>query len=121
MQTLLEQLGCQVVPLNIEPTGIFAHTPEPVPENLGDLCTLVRTSNADFGIAVDPDVDRCVLIDESGKPLGEEVYGYCGALVLVIQCSVDDVVVGWCPVSDSTRWHWRWTSSWGPNVARYVM
>ena len=94
MRTLLERLGCQVVPLNLEPTGVFAHTPEPVPENLGDLCRTVRESHVDFGmglsrcqhaqlrlptdtwhrigIAVDPDVDRCVLIDETGNPLGEE-------------------------------------------------
>jgi len=72
MQELLKTLGCEVIPMNIEPTGVFAHTPEPVPENLGDLCEKVKEYKADLGIAVDPDVDRCVLIDENGKPLGEE-------------------------------------------------
>ena len=72
MKSLLETLGCKVIGLNLEPTGVFAHTPEPVPENLGQLCSAVVEHSADFGIAVDPDVDRCVLIDETGKPLGEE-------------------------------------------------
>ena len=72
MKSLLEQLGCEVVGLNLEATGIFAHTPEPVPENLGDLCAFVVEQKADFGIAVDPDVDRCVLVNEHGEPLGEE-------------------------------------------------
>jgi phosphomannomutase len=69
---LLERLGCRVVPLNCDVSGVFAHTPEPLPENLTDLATLVRKEKADLGIAVDPDVDRLVLIDENGKPIGEE-------------------------------------------------
>uniref|UniRef100_A0A6B2L3J2 Phosphoglucosamine mutase n=1 Tax=Arcella intermedia TaxID=1963864 RepID=A0A6B2L3J2_9EUKA len=72
MKQLLETFGCEVVGLNLEPTGIFGHTPEPVPENLGDLCKAVLEHKADFGVAVDPDVDRCVFIDETGKPIGEE-------------------------------------------------
>jgi phosphomannomutase len=69
---LLEKLGCEVIKLNCDGSGIFAHTPEPVPENLTSLCNLVRTSKADIGIAVDPDVDRLVLINEKGEPIGEE-------------------------------------------------
>ncbi|PRP84526.1 hypothetical protein PROFUN_05861 [Planoprotostelium fungivorum] len=72
MKKLLETFGCQVIGLNLEPTGLFSHAPEPIPENLGDLCQRVSQEKADFGIAVDPDVDRCVLIDENGRPLGEE-------------------------------------------------
>ncbi|GAM23808.1 hypothetical protein SAMD00019534_069830 [Acytostelium subglobosum LB1] len=72
MTSLLNQLGCSVHGINIEPTGVFAHTPEPVPANLGQLCESVKQQGADFGIAVDPDVDRCVFIDENGQPLGEE-------------------------------------------------
>eukprot|EP01132_Coremiostelium_polycephalum_P007870 gene7870-9687_t len=72
MQSLLTQLGCEVIGLNLEPTGLFAHTPEPVPSNLGQLCEAVKQNKADFGVATDPDVDRCVLIDEHGLPLGEE-------------------------------------------------
>ncbi len=70
--SLLTRLGCEIVPIHCEPTGIFAHTPEPLPENIGDLCSEVKQTKADLGIAVDPDVDRLVLITEEGKPFGEE-------------------------------------------------
>lgn len=69
---LLENLGCEVVGLNLEPNGIFAHTPEPVPQNLTDLMEVVKSSKSDLGIAIDPDADRCALISEEGKPLSEE-------------------------------------------------
>ena len=72
MLYLLERLGVRAVALNAEPTGVFPHTPEPVPENLGELCRAVVAHGADLGIAVDPDVDRCVLIGEDGRPLVEE-------------------------------------------------
>lgn len=69
---LLRTLGCEVVEMNCDTSGLFAHTPEPVPENLGDLCQRVRQENAHLGIAVDPDADRLVLINEKGEPFGEE-------------------------------------------------
>jgi phosphomannomutase len=69
---LLEKLGCEVIPIHCEVTGIFGHTPEPIPENLTALCEKVRGSKADLGIAVDPDVDRLVLINEKGEPFVEE-------------------------------------------------
>lgn len=69
---LLRALGCEVIPLNCEVSGIFAHTPEPLPENLTVLAQRVAAEKADFGIAVDPDVDRVVFIDERGIPIGEE-------------------------------------------------
>lgn len=72
MRELLQKFGCTVIELNTEPTGKFPHEPEPVPRNLGDLCKAVVENKADLGIAVDPDVDRCVLIDEQGRPLVEE-------------------------------------------------
>jgi len=72
MKQLLEQFGVTVIPINNEPTGFFAHNPEPLPAHLTQLCSQVRSSKAHFGIAVDPDVDRCVLIDETGTPIGEE-------------------------------------------------
>ncbi|HMH55028.1 MAG TPA: hypothetical protein VK535_02110, partial [Gemmatimonadales bacterium] len=50
----------------------FPHAPEPVPENLGDLSRLVRETGADVGLAVDPDVDRLALVDETGRPIGED-------------------------------------------------
>jgi phosphomannomutase len=69
---LLKELGCQVIEMNCEVGGVFAHAPEPIPENLSDLSSRVRAEKADFGIAVDPDVDRLVLISENGEPYGEE-------------------------------------------------
>jgi len=69
---LLEKFGCEIVPLHCELTGIFGHTPEPITENLTSLYAKVRETKSDFGIAVDPDVDRLVLIDENGVPYIEE-------------------------------------------------
>ncbi|MDZ7291827.1 MAG: phosphoglucosamine mutase [candidate division KSB1 bacterium] len=69
---LLEHFGCEVVLLNDEPTGRFPHNPEPVPENLGDLCAAVKKHHAHIGLAVDPDADRLALVSEKGIPLGEE-------------------------------------------------
>jgi phosphomannomutase len=70
---LLEALGVTRVALfNCEPNGQFAHNPEPVPENLTQICTEIRKGKFDLGIVVDPDVDRLVLISEDGIPYGEE-------------------------------------------------
>jgi phosphomannomutase len=72
MTQLLQRLGCEVVELNTAPTGIFAHEPEPVPAHLHSLGHAVREHKAHLGIATDPDVDRCVLMDNEGHPIGEE-------------------------------------------------
>ncbi len=69
---LLEKLGCKVVKLNCDGSGIFSHKPEPVPENLKKTLAAVKKHRADLGIVVDPDADRLVLITEEGKPFGEE-------------------------------------------------
>lgn len=69
---LLEELGCTVIPMNIEPTGVFAHTPEPTAENLISLCAKVNQSGADIGFAQDPDADRLAIVDENGTYIGEE-------------------------------------------------
>ncbi len=69
---LLDELNCVTFPLNPEPTGLFAHTPEPVPENLQDLGKAVRKNRAEIGFAVDPDADRLAIVSEQGEPLGEE-------------------------------------------------
>jgi len=69
---LLERLGCRVSAINLEPDGKFPRAPEPVPENLGDLGRLVRESGADLGLAVDPDVDRLAVVDETGRAIGED-------------------------------------------------
>jgi len=72
MRDLLERLGCRVTGINLETDGRFPRAPEPVPENLGDLAALVRRSGADVGIAVDPDVDRLAIVDETGAAIGED-------------------------------------------------
>jgi phosphomannomutase len=69
---LLRELGCDVIEMHCDVSGVFAHTPEPIPENLTGLAARVISERADLGIAVDPDVDRLVLIDETGRPYGEE-------------------------------------------------
>jgi phosphomannomutase len=69
---LLERLSCRVHGINLEMDGRFPRAPEPVPENLGELGALVRNSHADLGLAVDPDVDRLALVDETGTPIGED-------------------------------------------------
>ncbi len=69
---LLERLGCEVVHINGEPTGEFAHTPEPTAENLTGLCAAVPEHGADVGFAQDPDADRLAVVDETGRYIGEE-------------------------------------------------
>jgi phosphomannomutase len=69
---LLERLGCDVRAINTEADGRFPRPPEPLPENLGDLSRLVRDTGAAIGLAVDPDVDRLALVDETGAPIGED-------------------------------------------------
>ena len=69
---LLEALGVEVVKIHCVPNGDFPHNPEPLKEHLGDLCEAVVSQNAHFGIAVDPDVDRLVFVDEKGHFFGEE-------------------------------------------------
>lgn len=70
--SLLEQMGVEVVKLYCEPNGHFPHNPEPLKEHLGDICKLVVEEKADFGIVVDPDVDRLAFISNDGEMFGEE-------------------------------------------------
>lgn len=70
---LLRALGIKdIVELNCEPNGEFAHNPEPLKENLVETCAAIKEHGADLGIVVDPDVDRLALIDERGEMFGEE-------------------------------------------------
>jgi phosphomannomutase len=69
---LLRALGCEVVEVHCEPTGEFAHNPEPLPAHLGDLMAAVVQEGCDLGIAVDPDVDRLAFVTEQGTWFGEE-------------------------------------------------
>jgi len=70
---LLELFGYRVIKLYCDGSGVFPHTPEPVSENLVDLGEAVRANEAAFGVAVDPDADRLVLLDHNGEPIGEEL------------------------------------------------
>ena len=72
MPELLERLGCRVAAINLETDGHFPRPPEPLPEHLKPLGALVRRHKADVGIAVDPDVDRLAIVDERGRPIGED-------------------------------------------------
>ena len=69
---LLKKLGVEVIKLYCEPNGEFPHNPEPLKENLTDLSKLVIKEQADFGIVVDPDVDRLAFVSENGEVFGEE-------------------------------------------------
>ena len=69
---LLKLMGVEVVELYCEPNGHFPHNPEPLKEHLTDISELVVKEKADFGIVVDPDVDRLAFISEDGEMFGEE-------------------------------------------------
>lgn len=70
---LLKKLGVKkIVKLYCESDGKFPHNPEPLPENITDICRIVKKKKCDLGIVVDPDVDRLALVQEDGKPFGEE-------------------------------------------------
>ncbi|MCR5326437.1 MAG: phosphoglucosamine mutase [Bacteroidales bacterium] len=87
MPRLLKRLGVKCITLNGNPTGDFAHNPEPLPKNLTDLSETVVKKKADLGISVDPDVDRLAFICENGEPFVEEY-----TLVAVADYLLDDAV-----------------------------
>ncbi len=72
MPEFLKSLGCEVIELNCEKSGIFPRLPEPIPENLIETMEAVKKHNAELAIVVDPDVDRLVLITDKGEPFVEE-------------------------------------------------
>src|SRR2546427_367855 len=102
MRALLERLGCEVAGINLETDGRFPRAPEPVPENLGGLSTLVKHAGAALGIAVDPDVDRLAIVDESGTPIGED-YTLAFAVRAVLGGPADGGTGGPKTQSPSTR------------------
>jgi len=69
---LLAEFGCEISAVNDEPTGLFAHAPEPTAENLTGLCEVVKSKGAEIGFAQDPDADRLAIVDEAGTYIGEE-------------------------------------------------
>lgn len=88
---LLAKLGVQTVhELYCEPNGIFPHNPEPLPENLSDICELVKEKSADIGIVTDPDADRLALVDDQGNLFGEE-YTQAAAFDFVLSKKPGDV------------------------------
>ncbi len=88
LPSLLARLGCETIGINLEVDGRFPREPEPVAENLGELAALVRRSGADIGMAVDPDVDRLALVDEQGRPIGED-YTLAFAIRAVLARAMD--------------------------------
>lgn len=72
MPKLLRELGCEVVELNCEPTGEFAHNPEPLPQHLTEISEVIVREKADLGVVVDPDVDRLAFVSEDGSMFVEE-------------------------------------------------
>lgn len=89
---LLHDLGCVVTKINCEPSGIFPHGAEPLPENLGEICSVIKKGNYDIGMVVDPDSDRLALISENGVPLGEE-YTLAMVVDLILSKKKSDIAV----------------------------
>jgi phosphomannomutase len=81
---LLARLGCRVIALHADDTGVFPHTPEPTEENLAGLCDRVRAEGCDLAFAQDPDADRLALLDGDGRYIGEEY-----TLVLAVRRLLD--------------------------------
>ncbi|HEV2471026.1 MAG TPA: hypothetical protein VGS41_00055, partial [Chthonomonadales bacterium] len=111
----LEALGCNVIPLYTYPAAPFPHPPEPLPENLRDLCAAVGAAGADIGFAQDADADRLAVIDGSGTPLGEDCtvtlaanhYLKRSSTPLVVNIStsrmIDDIAAAYCVPVYRTR------------------
>ena len=89
---LLERLGCKTVKLNCTFSGKFSHPPEPVPENLTQLCKEVKKEKADLGFALDPDGDRLAIVSNKGLPLGEE-YTLALATKFILSKKIGNVAV----------------------------
>lgn len=88
---LLEEMGCEVVKLNCEPTGEFAHNPEPLPQNLTEISEVIVKERADLGIVVDPDVDRLAFVSEDGSMFVEEYTLVAVADYILSQCGGNTV------------------------------
>jgi len=88
---LLDALNCTYEIINGEVNGEFAHNPEPLPQNLTDLIEKTKSSKADLGIAVDPDVDRLALVSENGSYFGEE-YTLVAAADFILSKKVGNTV-----------------------------
>jgi phosphomannomutase len=89
---LFEQLGVELIPLNNIPNGKFAHRPEPIKDNLGDIANFVKESKVDLGFVHDPDADRLVIVNESGEVISEE-YGLAFGIENVLSKNPGKTVV----------------------------
>jgi len=89
---LLKELGvAEVTEINCDPSGHFAHNPEPLAENLTETCRIIRDSNVDLGFVVDPDVDRLAIINEDGTLFNEE-YTLVAVADYVLGCTPGNTV-----------------------------
>lgn len=110
MPLLLKKMGVECIELNCNPSGDFAHNPEPLPANLVDLSNAVKVARADLGISVDPDVDRLAFICQDGTPFGEE-YTLVSVADYVLSCKKGPTVSN----MSSTRALRDVTESYGQN------
>ena len=109
---LLRALGVkEVVELNCDPTGHFAHNPEPIPANLTDISRVVLENGCDLGVVVDPDVDRLALVCETGEMFGEE-YTLVSVAGPVLSSAAKATAVSSIPscTMAATPW-WAWPCS----------
>jgi phosphomannomutase len=79
-ERFLKDLGCRVTAINNTPDGAFTHPPEPLPENITELCRRVLQEGADIGFVQDADADRLAVVNERGEPLGEDM-----TLIIAVQ------------------------------------
>ncbi len=91
-QELLKELSCEVYAINTEQNGEFAHEPEPLPKNLGQIGKAVLDSKSDVGFTQDPDADRLVIVNEKGEVLNEE-YTLALSVKSVLSKNPGDIVI----------------------------
>ncbi|GAK61285.1 phosphoglucomutase/phosphomannomutase alpha/beta/alpha domain I [Candidatus Vecturithrix granuli] len=89
---LLQELGCQLIPINTEPNGLFPREPEPTPQHLTQLCSTTKLSGADVGFAQDADADRLAIVNEHGEAIGED-YTLALAVQFVLSKTPGPVVI----------------------------
>jgi phosphomannomutase len=111
---LLDALGCQTVLLHGEPTGVFSRGPEPVAENLEELCKTVVGEGADVGFATDPDGDRLSIVTNTGVAIGEEFSMVLGADLVLSRTGGGTVVTN----LSTSRMVDRVADRWGGRVVR---
>ena len=85
MAELLSEFGCIVEAIGMSPDGRFPRDPEPTAANLTELCKLVRDTGSEVGFAIDPDVDRLSLVDETGRAMGEDLTLAFAASVILMR------------------------------------